>query len=99
MSHLNVFRFMRILRGAGSKGGRAGGMRSRTRGPREDTDVLGADAAADLADNTLDMMVSRELKGDDFMSVNEMRDELYQCTSSTTILARPFDNKSSLCVP
>jgi hypothetical protein len=25
------------------------------------------------------MMVGRELKGDDFMSVNEMRDELYQC--------------------
>ena len=71
----------------------------RSRDAREDTDVLGADAAADLADNTLDMMVSRELKGDDFMSVNEMRDELYQCTSSTTILARPFDNKSSLCVP
>ena len=42
-------------------------------------DDLGADNAADLADNTLDMMVGRELKGDDFMSVNEMRDELYQC--------------------
>jgi carbohydrate-selective porin OprB len=44
-------------------------------------DGLGADNAADLADNTLDMMVGRELKGDDFMSVNEMRDELYQCQS------------------
>jgi hypothetical protein len=32
-----------------------------------------------MADNTLDMMVGRELKGDDFMSVNEMRDELYLC--------------------
>jgi len=44
-------------------------------------DDVGADNAADLADNTLDMMVGRELKGDDFMSVNEMRDELYQCQS------------------
>jgi len=44
-------------------------------------DESGADNAADLADNTLDMMVGRELKGDDFMSVNEMRDELYQCRS------------------
>jgi hypothetical protein len=43
--------------------------------------IPGADNAADLADNTLDMMVGRELKGDDFMSVNEMRDELYQCAS------------------
>ena len=41
--------------------------------------ISGADNAADLADNTLDMMVGRELKGDDFMSVNEMRDELYLC--------------------
>jgi len=46
-------------------------------------DDLGADNAADLADNTLDMMVGRELKGDDFMSVNEMRDELYQCQSQS----------------
>jgi len=31
------------------------------------------------------MMVGRELKGDDFMSVNEMRDELYQCQSLSLI--------------
>ena len=47
--------------------------------------ISGADNAADLADNTLDMMVGRELKGDDFMSVNEMRDELYQCQSLSLI--------------
>jgi len=41
--------------------------------------MIGADNAAEMADNTLDMMVGRELKGDDFMSVNEMRDELYLC--------------------
>lgn len=41
--------------------------------------TIGADNAAEMADNTLDMMVGRELKGDDFMSVNEMRDELYLC--------------------
>ena len=40
---------------------------------------LGGDAAADLADNTLDMMVARELKGDDAMSVSEMKDEVFQC--------------------
>jgi hypothetical protein len=35
------------------------------------------------------MMVGRELKGDDFMSVNEMRDELYQCQSqSLNLLTR-----------
>ena len=44
--------------------------------------MIGADNAAEMADNTLDMMVGRELKGDDFMSVNEMRDELYLCNSS-----------------
>jgi len=38
-----------------------------------------------LADNTLDMMVGREFKGDDFMSVNEMRDELYQCQFPTLL--------------
>lgn len=43
----------------------------------------GADNAAEMADNTLDMMVGRELKGDDFMSVNEMRDELYLCNLSS----------------
>lgn len=43
---------------------------------------VGADNAAELADNTLDLMVGRELKGDDQMSVGDMRDELYQCESA-----------------
>ena len=45
---------------------------------------VGADNATDLADNTLDLMVGRELKGNDFLSVGEMRDELYLCTSSSS---------------
>ena len=60
-----------------------GTIESRAEGKR--ADGSGADNAADLADNTLDMMVGRELKGDDFMSVNEMRDELYQCQSLSLI--------------
>jgi len=52
-------------------------------------DDSGADNAADLADNTLDMMVGRELKGDDFMSVNEMRDELYQCMYPFSLVLQP----------
>lgn len=45
----------------------------------------GAESAAELADNTLDLMVGRELKGDDFMAVDEMRDELYQCKPKPSI--------------
>jgi hypothetical protein len=40
---------------------------------------MGADAAVELADNTLDMMVARELRGDDFMPDRDMRDELVVC--------------------
>ena len=47
---------------------------------------LGADAAVETATNTLDMMVARELRGEDWMSDAEMRDELYLCTSA--LLAR-----------
>jgi hypothetical protein len=60
---------------------------------QKSADGLGADNAADLADNTLDMMVGRELKGDDFMSVNEMRDELYQCTSPNLSLSSDEDHR------
>lgn len=59
-------------------------------------DDVGADSAADLADNTLDMMVGRELKGDDFMSVNEMRDELYQCQSPFPIRLAKFEANSQI---
>ncbi|KAL7419102.1 hypothetical protein Q5752_005938 [Cryptotrichosporon argae] len=37
---------------------------------------LGAHEAAETADNTLDLMVARELRGDDWMPEDEMRDEL-----------------------
>lgn len=40
---------------------------------------LGGDAASEVADNTLDMMVARELKGDDMLSEREMKDEVFQC--------------------
>lgn len=50
----------------------------------------GPDNAAEMADNTLDLMVGRELKGDDYMSVGEMRDELYQC-EPLTALSPPRD--------
>ena len=35
---------------------------------------MGADAAVETATNTLDLMVARELKGEDWMSDEEMRD-------------------------
>ena len=40
----------------------------------------GVDVANEMADNTLDLMVARELRGEDFMPENEMKDELLQCT-------------------
>lgn len=40
---------------------------------------LGAEAAVEMADNTLDMMVSRELRGEDWMSDKEMQDEMFLC--------------------
>jgi len=43
---------------------------------------LGADAAVETATNTLDMMVARELRGEDWMTDAEMRDELYLCEYS-----------------
>ncbi|KAK8847633.1 hypothetical protein IAR55_005492 [Kwoniella newhampshirensis] len=58
---------------------------------REKARVLGAETAIELADNTLDMMVARELKGDDWMTDTEMKQELFQYllagteTSSTTL--------------
>jgi hypothetical protein len=40
---------------------------------------LGPDAAVEMADNTLDMVVSRELRGEDWMSDREIQDELFMC--------------------
>jgi cytochrome P450 len=40
---------------------------------------MGPEVSAEMANNTLDMMVARELKGEDWMSDDEMRDELYLC--------------------
>lgn len=40
---------------------------------------MGGDAASELADNTLDMMVARESKADDWMPDNEMLDEVLLC--------------------
>jgi hypothetical protein len=47
---------------------------------------MGADAAVELADNTLDMMVARELRGDDFMPDEDMRDELVVCEWSELVV-------------
>jgi cytochrome P450 len=46
---------------------------------REWAKELGPDAAVETATNTLDMMVARELRGEDWMTDAEMRDELYLC--------------------
>ncbi len=43
---------------------------------------MGPDVAAEMADNTLDLMVARELKGEDWMLDREMKDELFQCECS-----------------
>lgn len=40
---------------------------------------LGGDVAVEIADNTLDMMTARELKGEDRLPDEEMKDELFQC--------------------
>ena len=40
---------------------------------------VGADVAVDTATSTLDMMVARELRGEDWMTDEEMRDELFLC--------------------
>ena len=42
---------------------------------------LGADAAVDMADNTLDLIVARELRGEIQMPDKEMEDEVFQCES------------------
>jgi cytochrome P450 len=53
--------------------------------------AIGVEAAVEQADNTLDMMVAREMKGEDWMPDQEMKDEVYQYllagteTSSTTL--------------
>jgi hypothetical protein len=47
--------------------------------------VMGTEAAVELADNTLDMMVARELKGEDWMPDNEMKDELFLCESALLV--------------
>ena len=44
---------------------------------------LGAGVAAELADNTLDLMVARELRGEDVMPDDEMKDEIFQCEKGT----------------
>lgn len=40
---------------------------------------MGADAAVEAADNTLDLMIARELRGDDWLPDGELEDEIYQC--------------------
>jgi cytochrome P450 len=45
---------------------------------REKAKSQGADASVELADNTLDLMVARELRGEDWMPDKEMKDEVYQ---------------------
>jgi cytochrome P450 len=46
---------------------------------RQKAKEMGPEVATETATNTLDMMVARELKGEDWMSDEEMRDELYIC--------------------
>lgn len=54
-------------------------LKQKTDAARQWARDVGADAAVETATNTLDMMVARELRGEDWMSEAEMRDELYLC--------------------
>jgi hypothetical protein len=45
------------------------------------------DAAAEMADNTLDMMVGRELRGEDWMADDEICQEVFQCEWSEGLRA------------
>jgi hypothetical protein len=46
---------------------------------RKKTKSIGPEAAVEMADNTLDMMVAREFRAEDWMPDNEMIDEVLQC--------------------
>lgn len=50
---------------------------------------MGADAAVEAADNTLDLMIARELRGDDWLPDGELEDEIYQCEWSANLGPRP----------
>jgi hypothetical protein len=50
---------------------------------REKIKAIGPESAVDLADNTLDMMVARETRAEDWMPDNEMMVEVLQCGSET----------------
>ena len=52
------------------------------RASRDNARAMGAEVANENADNTLDLMIAKELRGDDMMSDAEMRDELFQCKSA-----------------
>ncbi|KAK1921790.1 cytochrome P450 [Papiliotrema laurentii] len=66
-------------------------LRQKTADARLWAKEVGADIAVETATNTLDMMVARELRGEDWMTDEEMRDELYLYliagteTSATTL--------------
>lgn len=57
-------------------------LRDKTHQARKWAESVGADVAVETATNTLDMMVARALRGEDWLAENEMRDELYLCTPS-----------------
>ncbi|ORY21756.1 cytochrome P450 [Naematelia encephala] len=45
---------------------------------RARAESVGAEVAVDVADNTLDLMTARQLRGDDWMPDDEMKDEVFQ---------------------
>jgi hypothetical protein len=72
-------------------------LKEKTKEARKEAQAKGADAAVETATNTLDMMVARELRGEDWMSENEMRDELYLCESS--FFCGGLSRKSAMTIP
>ena len=76
-------------------------LRQKTADARLWAKEVGADIAVETATNTLDMMVARELRGEDWMTDEEMRDELYLCEAtdphSLKLNNRPYRGDGDFC--
>lgn len=59
---------------------------------------MGADTAVEIADNTLDMMIAKQMRGEDWMSDEEMRNELLLCRSSfLPLVGAPQPTRTPMC--
>ena len=63
-------------------------LNEKLRASREKAKFMGFEAANEHADNTLDLMTAKELRGDDTMPDDEMRDEVFQCGSPLRLTVR-----------